>query len=419
MRRKVFVTGMGCVTSVGNGCESLYDALYNGKTGISESLYFNELAADIKVAAEIQQPITIDLQNNHEISHRIKMVTRKKALLPMESSIASIFEALTMAGVPQINLKNLAGKTGIIVAGNNLSQQTQYLTFNRYKESIDFITPKYALEFFDTNYIGVLSEIFGIDSEGMSVGGASASGNVGLLQAHRMVAHGILDSCVVVSPVVDFSSYELHAFNNLGVFGNHYNDFPKQACRPFDKNHEGFVLGQGAGAVLLESDESVHTRKVECLGEILGGAIKLDGNHLSDTNTKGEQSCMKLALEDAQVSASAIEYVNAHGTSTPLGDKMEAIAISNVFKYSNPWVNSSKSMIGHCMYSAGLLEVIISLIQMKNNFIHPNLNLDNPLEECANISLVGKNSIDTTIGIAMSNSFGFGGINSSVILKNV
>lgn len=418
MRRKVFVTGMGCITSLGDNCKELLTSLREGKTGIGESVYFNNLAPDIKVAAEIKQPIVIDTRHDEELLRRIRKVIRKKSTLPIESTISSILDALFMAEIPQAYFKGLEGKTGLVVGGNNLTQNTQYLLHKRYNDSIDFVSPKYALEFFDTNFVGVLSELFGIESEGFSIGGASASGNVAILQAYRMIAYGILDACVVVSPVADFSPFELNAFKNLGVFGNSFYEKPEQACRPFDVRHEGFVLGQGSGAILLESAEYAQKRGAKLYGEILGGAMKLDGNHLSDASALGEQTCMEQAMKDAGLFTSEIEYINTHGTSTPLGDKMEAIAISNIFKSTKPWVNSSKSMIGHCMYSAGILEVIITLLQMNHNFIHPNVNLDCPLEECAGLSMVGKSMMEKTIHTAISNSFGFGGINTSIILRN-
>lgn len=419
MRRNVFVTGMGCVTPAGNNCKELLTSLREGKTGIGESVYFNSLAPDIKVAAEIKQPIVMDTHDDEDILRRIRKVIRKKSTLPIESTISSILEALLMAEIPQAYCKGLEGKTGLVVGGNNLTQNTQYLLHERYKDSLDFVVPKYAIEFFDTNFVGVLSEIFGIESEGFSIGGASASGNVAILQAYRMIAYGMLDACIVVSPVVDFSPLELNAFKNLGVFGNRFHETPQQACRPFDVQHEGFVLGQGSGAVLLESAEHAQKRGAKLYGEVLGGAMKLDGNHLSDASALGEQTCMELAMEDAGVSTSEIEYINTHGTSTPLGDKMEAIAISDLFQDTKPWINSSKSIIGHCMYSAGILEAITTLLQMNHNFIHPNVNLDCPLEECAGLSMVGKSMLEKNIDTAISNSFGFGGINTSIILRKV
>lgn len=417
MKRRVFVTGMGCVTAAGNGCMELLAFLREGKTAIGSSVFFHSMAPELKVAAEIKSPVFWDTQNEEGILRRIAKVIRKKPDLSMEAAISSILEALWMAGVPQANLKALGGKIGLVVGGSNLSQNTQYKLHEKYQDALGFVSPKYALEFFDTNFVGVLSEIFGVESEGVSIGGASASGNVAILQAYRLVTYGVLDACLVASPVADLSPLELNAFQNLGVFGNRFHTSPEKACRPFDKHHEGFVLGQGSGAILLEAAEFARKRGARAYGEIVGGAMKLDGNHLADASALGEQRCMEQALSDAKISASEIGYVNAHGTSTPLGDKTEAIAISRVFPQAKPRINSSKCIIGHCMFSAGILETITTLLQMNHHFLHPNVNLDCPIEECAGLSMVGKETVETAVDIAITNSFGFGGINTSVVLR--
>lgn len=419
MNNRVFITGWGTVTGAGMNCDELLQSLKKGETGIDKSVYFNNLSQNIKVASELKSDIDLSKYRYDDILHSIRNITRNKISLPVKSVISCAFEALETASVPECDMRKLNNKTGLIVGGSNLSQNTQRLLQERYRESIDFISPKYAIDFFDTNFVGLLSELFGIEYDSFTIGGASASGNVAVLQAYRMVKSGILDACLVVAPVADFSPYELQAFCNLGVFGNKFSDDPKKACRPFDKMHEGFILGQGAGALLIESEKSINNRNVRVLGEILGGSIRLDGNHLSDARVSGEQASMESALRDANVKAEQIDYVNAHGTSTPLGDIVEASALSNIFKNTEkkPFLNSSKSIIGHCLFSSGILELIITAMQMNNNFLHPNLNIEEPIDECKNVVLIGGETIYQSVNIAMSNSFGFGGINTSIIVK--
>lgn len=419
MKKRVFVTGMGAVTSVGSNCKEILDSLKNGKSGIAKSDYFHELVSDIMIAAEIKDNVDFKEYFDTNILKRIKSVVKNRASLQMRTVIKCLIEALEQAQIPDYDLMSLDQRTGIVIGGCNLTQNIQHSLHERYANSMEFVNPKYAIEFFDSNFIGVLSEIFGISDDGFVAGGASASGNVAIIQAYRLVSAGILDSCCIVSPMVDFSPYEIQAFKNLGVFGEIFEKSPEKACRPFDLGHGGFIFGQGTGALFIESEDSLKKRGAESLGEILGGSIKLDRNHLSDARVSGEMSSMKNAIKDAGISIEDIDYINAHGTSTPLGDAVEAEAISDIFSNieKKPYVNSSKSIIGHCMFSAGLLEAIITLIQINNGFLHPNLNIDDPIAECKGFDLVGDTMQKCNVNYALNNSFGFGGINTSVVLK--
>lgn len=421
-KHKVAVTGIGSICSIGNNCDTILESLKTGRTGIGNSEFFHNSLSSIKVAAEIKNFDLSDFFNENQVDEelikRIRKILKKQSTLCHETIIASTIQAMRMAKIKNDSFETYEGKVGIIVAGSNLSQSQQVAIYDRNRDSIEYISPQYAVRFFDTNFIGMLSDCFRIKGEGLTTGGASASGNVALVQAYRMIAYGMLDICIVIGPAADFSPYELQSFKNLGLFGETFNDSPKRACRPFDCGHEGFVIGQGSGAIILEAEEKAVKRNADILAHILGGSIKLDANCLADARVEGEYCSMEQALFDAGVNTDAIDYINAHGTSTPLGDEVELTAIKKLFgsKAKDIFVNSSKSLLGHCIYSAGILEAIVCILQIQNGFVHPNLNLDHPISMSEGIGLVGATSINCNINTALSNSFGFGGINSTVVM---
>jgi malonyl-ACP decarboxylase len=222
--------------------------------------------------------------------------------------------------------------------------------------------------------------------------------------------------CIVVGACLELTALELEAFAILGAAcSGRWQDDPARACRPFDQGHEGFVWGQGAGCVVLESPDSVRGRRV--LGELVGASLLLDGNHLSDPSQKGEIRAMQLALNCSDLNPGCIGYINAHGTSSPLGDRTECAAIKSLFRshLSNIWINSTKSLTGHCFSASGVIELIACVVQLNNGFIHPNRNLDSPIDR--ELKLVSQKAEPLDAEYALSNGFGFGGINSSVVVR--
>lgn len=420
----VYITGMGSINALGLNCQEFSDSLKNGVNGIKRSSYFSKLSADVKVAAEIGEFKLSEYIKSKPIDKRLLEAVRpfrgSRTTMAIDTLIASVIQAYDMAKITCEDMELHSDRTSIVVAGSNLSQNRNDEIRNRYCNSKEYVTPNYAIQFFDTNYVGILSEIFKIKGEGMTVGNASASGNAALINAYRMIKSGVCDRCIVAAPIVDFSPYELQSFKNLGALGgDDYENNPEQACRPFDAAHNGFILGQGCGCIILESDRILGNNRSKALAQVLSGSIKLDGNRLSDARLDGEYSAMKNAVEYAGLKAEDIDYINAHGTSTPLGDNVELSAIKELFgaDNNNLRVNSTKGMIGHCMFSAGLIEAIACVLQMNGNFVHGNANLSKPVAE--DVRLVGNKAENYTIKYALNNSFGFGGINTSVVIKNV
>jgi malonyl-ACP decarboxylase len=211
---------------------------------------------------------------------------------------------------------------------------------------------------------------------------------------------------------------DIQGFINIGAMGGKkFLSRPDQACRPFDTQHEGFIYGQACACVVLESESSTLKRAIPFQAEIKGCCLNLDGNSSADPNVHGEERAMLSALERSGFSASEVQYLNTHGSSSPLGDKTEAEAISNVFggHSSDVWLNATKGLTGHCLYSAGIVEVIATVLQMKEGFLHPNKNLEEQIRK--DLRFCGAEAINQNIDVAMSNSFGFGGINTSIVLS--
>ena len=414
---KVSITGMGVVNSVAKDVPEFTDALRKGIHGFSK--VENEKSV-IQVGAYLKDFSMVEYIKKYseympDIAIKAKKYSRK-ASLSVETSIASCMQAWEDA---KLNLNPVPSeRIGIVIGGSNISQDMNFKMSEKYKMTPEYVSPSYALQFMDTNQLGIISDIFGIQGEGYTVGGASASGNVAIINGYRLIKMGIVDVCIVVGALAELSPVEFQAFKNLGVIGGErYKENPEKAACPFDKNHSGFIYGQGAACIILENEKSVKARGANTIAELLAGTIVLDGNHLSDARVSGEVKSMEQAIKDAGIEKKEIDYINAHGTSTPLGDQVEMEAIEKVFEneLDNIKVNSTKGLIGHCLYSVGVIEAVATIIQQREGFLHGNRNL-NKTSVC-NIDFCGKDSTAYVSQYAMSNSFGFAGINTSIVIR--
>ena len=408
---------MGVLSSLGQGVSNFTNALLEGQSGITASSRFPELPFPL-AAAELKDfdfnSALFFLQDLPSTLLATAQKIGRRAPILIQASIIAALEAWTEAKLHQRPKDN--SRIGLIVAGQNTTQGYSYNLHPVFHKNPHYFSPSYALQFMDTNQVGVLSELFNIEGEGFTVGGASASGNIALMQGYRLIQQGVVDICMVVGSVADLSPLELQGFCNIGALtssGPFYKE-PEKTCRPFDRDHSGFIWGQASGCLILESS-TAEKEQIPSYGEIAGAAMTLDANHSSKPNRYGEGRAMRQALERASRKPCDIQYINAHGSSSPLGDETELLAIRDVFEehLSNIWINSTKNLVGHCLWSAGIIEAIATLIQMKEGFIHPNINLDHPIDDKCRFA--GKQKEIVTINAAMSNSFGFGGINSSLV----
>jgi malonyl-ACP decarboxylase len=411
----VAITGMGLICSIAQTIPEFTEAIQEGRHGIAK-LPVDENRS-VRIGALIKDFTWkgwIDSLKSSEPSFyaRVRKVLNNTTESTRLSAYAAT-QAVRDAGLGKFG--DLGDEAGLIVAGSNLAQDYIMQNWLRFRKT-GRPNPRYALSFLDSNQVGCLSEILSIRGPGCTIGAAAASGNAGLFQGFHWIRSGIVRRCVVVGACMEFSELELEAFAILGAASSgRWQDDPAHACRPFDQAHEGFVWGQGAGCVVLESLDSIGGRRV--LGELVGASLVLDGNHLSNPSQKGEVRAMQMALDSSGLTPGRIGYINAHGTSSPLGDRVECAAIKSLFRdhLTNIWINSTKSLTGHCFSGSGLIELIACVVQLNNGFAHPNRNLDSPIDR--ELKLVSLKAEPLGAEYALSNGFGFGGMNSSLVMR--
>lgn len=415
MSDDVLVTGIGVLTSAGRGIKDFSEALRHGRVGITNSVE-DELGVAGRLKGFNFEASLLELSMPEPVRTRALRAGRRAPLSAQASLIAALEAWQQAFGEVEAYPP---GKINLLVAGNNINQAYQRGIMAKFQEDPEYVPASYALHFMDIDQIGLLSEVLGIRGEGFTVGGGSASGNMGILQAYRQIKYGLCQACVVVGALADLSPVELRAFQHAGALGGkRFAAQPEKACRPFDADRDGFIYGQGSACLILESAKHAKERGATIWGQIGGGAACLDGNRSSNPSADGEVRAMKQALEDAGHAVEDVDYVNAHATSSLLGDEIEVKALKEVFgsHLAHVSINATKGMIGHCLYAAGAVEAVATLIQMKHGFLHPNVNLENPIDrECRFIGLTAEAK---RTELALNNSYGFGGINTSMVIKS-
>jgi malonyl-ACP decarboxylase len=413
----VRVTGMGIVSSIGHDVGSFARSLAEGRSGVRHLSRASTPPLAVPIGAEIEGFSFPDLL--HDLPEALKSAASRaarRAPFVVQASVIAALQAWRQARLDSGAVQ--PARIGLVVAGHNTTQSYQYGLYPGYLQNPEYLSPRYPVQVMDSNQVGTLSEILDIKGEGFVTGGASASGNVGVIQAARLIQAGLADACLVVGVAAELSPMEMQGFHVIGAMGGkRFRDQPEKACRPFDAQHEGFIYGQAAACLVLESAESTDARGAESLASILGGAIRLHATASPSPDRDGEAEAMRAALSASGIAASEVDYVNTHGTSSPLGDRTEIEAIVQVFGEHFPkvWLNATKGMTGHCLNSAGVVEVIATVVQMREGFIHPNINLENPIHATARFA--GAATERAPIHVAMSNAFGFGGINTSIVLR--
>lgn len=413
---RVAITGVGIVSALGHGVASFAAALREGRSGARRMGGEGRLA---QIPAALLADFNLDaaLASSGDLPGALVQRARRaarRAPVSVQAAVAAATEAWHRAGLDRGGAE--PERTELIVAGQNLNQRLSFDARTRFAEQPEYLPPAYGSQFLDTNHVGTLSEVLEIRGEGCTVGGASASGNVALLNGLRRIRSGEASACVVVGAMMELSPVELWALDAIGALslGEAEVD-PARACRPFDQQRSGFLYGEASACLILEPWAAARARGAQILGELCAGSVVLDGSRGTDPSAEGEARAMSLALARAGVAPSRIDYVNAHATASWLGDEAELAAIERVFGTApGPWVNSTKPLVGHTLSAAGVVEALATLIQMNEGFLHPNPNLDEPIRP--GVRLVGTTCEPVRAELALSNSFGFGGINTSIVL---
>jgi 3-oxoacyl-[acyl-carrier-protein] synthase II len=406
--KRVVITGMGVVSCFGNDVDTFYQALLDGKSGVTPIDQFPVQDFATRFAASIHNfdPGTyIDKKQARRVDPFISyaMVAGKKAL---ES-----------AG---INPENLDKRRCGIIIGSGMGGMKAFSDGVEalIKQGIRRISP-FFVPYIITNMGGALLAIdLGFMGPNYSISTACATANYSIAAAANHIRAGDADLMVCGGSESPMTPIGVAGFIACKALSER-NDEPTKASRPWDKGRDGFVIGEGAGVIILESLEHALKRGAPILAEYLGGAVNCDAYHMTSPREDGSAvaECIDLAIIDAGVQKEDINYVNAHGTSTPVGDLCEIRGLKKVFgdHVKNMVINSSKSMIGHCLGAAGGIEAIVVMKAIQTGMIHPTINVDNPEEELDGIDIVPHEAKAHKVKVAISNSFGFGGHNSTLV----
>ncbi|HEY8357025.1 MAG TPA: beta-ketoacyl synthase N-terminal-like domain-containing protein [Ramlibacter sp.] len=415
----VFVTGMGVLSAIGHDVAAFAEALFAGRSGIGRLGRLQEPRPAVDLGAPLSFEFEALLARHAGLPSALLQSARhaaRRSPFSVQASMGAALQAWEQAGLHRS--APAPDRIGLVAGGNNTTRHYQYAATQHYAQQPAHLSPRYALLHQDTDQLGVLSQAFALYGEGFTTGGASASGNVALVQGLRLVRAGVVDACLVVGVVADLSPMELQGYHVIGALGGRkYRDDPERACRPFDAGHEGFIPGQAAACMVLESEASARGRGAPLLARLAGGAIALHGTSQPDPSADGELRAMAGALRDAGLAEAAVDYVNTHGTASPRGDAAEIEALQALFGERLPqvWLNATKALTGHCLSSAGVVEAIATILQLRAGRLHPNLNLADPIHPHARFC--GPAAQTAQVRTALSNSFGFGGINTSIVLQ--
>jgi len=414
----VVVTGMGVVCSIGLNAHSFAAALRQGCSGIAADPWGEE---GPPFGATIRGFTLAGALAGRRALPEALLKTAERAVrrapFSLQVAAATALEAWERAGLHEVPIEG--ERLAVVVAGSNFTgryAESQRASFAR---NPAYLTGRFALRVQDSDHVGTISEILGIRGEGFTIGGASASGNLAIIQASRLIELDAVDACLVVGALADLSTMEMQAFVNLGAMVCRLpDDAPRSAGPPFDGTRRGFVLGQACASLVLESGASAARRGARALAALAAYAVQLDANRLADPSEEGEAAVMARAIARAGLEPHQIAYVNAHGSGSTLGDATELAALRRVLgrSFAAPWVNSTKSLTGHCLGAAGVLEAAATVTQIQEEFVHPNPGLEEPIDLACRF--VGAHATSAAIPFALSNSFGFGGINTSILLAH-
>ena len=412
--RRIAITGMGVICSIASDINEFRIAIRDGRCGIRQLGLPNSA---IKFGASLGN-FDFDAWLDQLRSTAAPLFKRARKVLANTTdstkwSVCSALQAVLNSGLNHLEADG--EPCGLIVAGSNLTLRYTAKNWRSFSTSNQF-NPRYAMSFWDTNQLGCLSDILSLHGPGITVGAAAASGNAAIFQAFHWLRAGVVKRCVVVGAGVEFSDLELEGFALLGAaFCDPATSEPDKACRPFDRAHAGFVFGEGSAAVVLESLATDCPKPI--VGEILGASLILDGTHLPEPSVDGEVRSMQAALSAGEIPPGQIGYLNAHGTGTPAGDRIECLAIRSVFQehVRELLVNSTKALTGHCFSASAVIELVACILQLNGGFAHPNRNLENPIDP--EMHFLGSQAEAITAEYGLSNSFGFGGINSSIVVR--
>ncbi len=409
MSRRVVITGLGMVSPLGIGVEKTWQALVQGKSGVVRITKFDPTGFDTQIAAEVKDFVPENFMEKKEI---------KRMDIFIQYAMASAMMAMEDAQLP-ITPQN-ADRVGVVV-GAGLGGLTTIESFHKIlmEKGPGRISPFFIPALIVNEAPGQISIRFGAKGPNSSVVTACATGNHNIGDAWRMIQRGDADAIIAGGVEATITPLAVSGFNAMKALSTR-NHEPEKASRPFDKDRDGFVMGEGCGIIILEEMNQALDRGAKIYAEIIGYGLNGDAYHITAPAPDGEGAarCMAMALKSAGISPEEVDYINAHGTSTEYNDLYETMAIKAVFKEhaKKLAVSSTKSMTGHLLGGAGGVEAIFTVLTIHRGVIPPTINYDTPDPEC-DLDYVPNVARMADVRVALSNSFGFGGTNAVLIFK--
>lgn len=400
--RRVVITGIGIVSSIGTNKEDVKNALFEGKSGIEHS----EVFAEMGFRSHVHAPVDIDLK---------ELIDRKLYRFMGDAagySYVAMKEAIEDAALTEEQTSNI--RTGLITGSGGASTEHTVIAADTMREKgIRRVGPYAVTKTMGSTTSACLCTAYKIKGTSYSISSACATSAHCIGNAYELIQMGKQDMMFAGG------AEELHwtqavLFDGMGALSSKYNDAPETASRPYDVTRDGFVIAGGGGILVLEELEHAKKRGAKIYAEIVGYGATSDGYDMVQPSGEGAARCMKLATHDV---TTPIDYINAHGTSTPIGDTKELGAIKVAFPNKVPYISSTKSLTGHALGAAGVNEAIYTLLMQQNSFVSATANVKDIDPEAADLPIVTKRMDNIELNTVMSNSFGFGGTNSSLVFR--
>jgi 3-oxoacyl-[acyl-carrier-protein] synthase II len=409
--RRVVVTGIGVISALGTGVEKNWNALLQGNSGVDRITRFDASELPTQIAGEVKDFNAEEFIDKKEI---------KKMDLFIQYALAAAEMAMQDSALV-INEEN-AERVGVLVGSGlgglpTIEKYHQALGEGGYKKVSPFFIPMLIINLAP----GQISIRYGAKGPNFSVVSACAAGTHAIGEAYHVIRRGDADAMITGGAEATITPLAIAGFNAMKALSTR-NDDPQGASRPFDKDRDGFVMGEGAGILVLEEYEAAKARGAKIYAEVVGYGLSGDAYHLTAPAPEGEGAarCMKMALNSGGINPEEVDYINAHGTSTPFNDYYETLAIKSALGAHSRkvMVSSTKGMTGHALGAAGGIEAVFSLLAMERGVVPPTINYQTPDPDC-DLDYVPNTARQATVNVAMSNSLGFGGTNATIIFKKV
>lgn len=407
MNRRVVITGMGIWSCLGTTIEDVKNSLYEGKSGIGLEKERLEYGYQSGLTGIVEQPKLKGLIDRH---------MRRGFSEEAEYAYMASRQAFEMAEISDEYL--LQNEVGCIFGNDSSAKPViESAKIMEEKRDTELLGQNFIFQAMNSTVNMNMSTVFHLRGVNFSVSAACASGSHSIGLAYMLIKQGLQDM-VLCGGAQEVNYYSMASFDALGAFSKRM-DEPTKASRPFERDRDGLIPSGGAAALVLEDYDHAVARGAKIIAEVVGYGFSSNGTAvISQPSDEGSVIAMSRALKDAGIDVKDVDYINAHATSTRQGDMFEAIALDRMFHGQHALISSTKGMTGHECWMAGASEIVYSAIMMQNNFVAPNINFENPDEHSAKLNIAAK-TVDTEVNVVLSNSFGFGGTNSALVIKKV